>query len=238
MAKSTFSWTDMKSKLNLSGGEYPFTTNHYVVSFGSIVIGFSKISGISLKTTEYTTMNEGGNDTPYILLDQNKNFNTITFEKGFGTGFQGSNATDMLELIKEVKIRDMLLVIYDSNKERKKAYYTNTAYVKDIVLSDLNAMGQEVLIQSMTIVYDVFKESKDSSNGSGQKNVSAPSSVGTNSSQKVFSNNVGLQKTKENTEITKANEQNSSINQKEKNALEAEQEKQKLEKKQKEKACF
>ena len=42
---------------------------------------FSKISGISLKTTEYTAINEGGRDIPYILLDQSKNFNTITFER-------------------------------------------------------------------------------------------------------------------------------------------------------------
>ena len=99
-------------------------------------------------------------------------------------------------------------------------------------------MGQEVLIQSMTIVYDVFKESKDSSNGSGQKGVSTSSSLGPTSSQKVSSNNAALQKPKENTEITKANEQNVSVNQKEKNALEAEKEKQKLEKQQKEEACF
>lgn len=243
MSKSTFSWTKIENKLGKNNKkEYPFIANSYVVSFGSVVTSFSKISGISLKTTEYMSMNEGGSDEPYILLDQNKNFNTITFERGLGIGFQGSTLTDMLEFVKKIRIRDMLLIIYGNKKDERKAYYTDTAYVKDIVLSELNATSQEVLIQSMTVVYDVFKESKDSSSSS-QNNVSTTSNTGTTSSKKQDTTLNGtkktdLKKSNENADITKANLQNNSVNEKEKSALEAEKEKQELEKQKKEQACF
>ncbi len=238
MSKSTFSWKDMESKLGQKK-EYPFIANSYVVSFGSVVTSFSKISGISLKTTEYMAMNEGGSDVPYILLDQSKNFNTITFERGLGIGFQGSTLTDMLQFVEKIKIRDMLLIIYGNTPEEKKAYYTDTAYVKDIVLSDLNATSQEVLIQSMTIVYDVFKESKDSSS-SGSKIVSTTSNVGitSNENKRKSSNTTTLKKSKENEEITKASLQNSNVNEKEQIALEEERKKEELEKQKKMETCF
>ena len=47
MSKSTFSWKDMESKLGQKK-EYPFIANSYVVSFGSVVTSFSKISGIDV----------------------------------------------------------------------------------------------------------------------------------------------------------------------------------------------
>ncbi len=238
MSQSTFSWKNIEGKLGQKK-EYPFIANSYVVSFGSVVASFSKISGISLKITEYMAMNEGGSDAPYILLDQSKNFNTITFEKGLGIGFQESASTDMLQFVEEIRIRDMLLIIYGNTPEEKKAYYTDTAYVKDIVLSDLNATSQEVLIQSMTIVYDVFKESKDSSN-SGSKTVSTTSNVGitSNKNKRKSSNTTTLKKSKENEEITKASLQNSNVNEKKQIALEEERKKEELEKQKKMEACF
>ena len=236
MSQSTFSWKNIEGKLGQKK-EYPFIANSYVVSFGSVVTSFSKISGISLKTTEYMAMNEGGSDAPYILLDQNKNFNTITLERGLGIGFEGSTLTDMLEFVKNKKIRDMLLIIYGNTKEEKKAYYTDTAYVKDIVLSDLNATSQEVLIQSMTIVYDVFKKSTDSSSN-GSKTVSTTSNVGTTSNKSQQNSNTTLKKTKENEEITKASLQNNNVNEKEKIKLEEERKKEELEKQKKESVCF
>ena len=165
--------------------------------------------------------------------------NTITFERGLGIGFQGSTSTDMLQFVEKIRIRDMLLIIYGNTPEEKKAYYTDTAYVKDIVLSDLNATSQEVLIQSMTIVYDVFKESKDSSN-SGSKTVSTTSNVGitSNKNQRKSSNTMTLKKSKENEEITKASLQNSNVNEKEQIALEEERKKEELEKQKKMEACF
>lgn len=240
MSQSTFSWKNIEGKLSRKE-KYPFIANSYVVSFGSVVASFSKISGISLKMTEYMAMNEGGSDAPYILLDQSKNFNTITFEKGLGMGidFQETKTTDMLQLIEKMRIRDMLLIIYGNTPKEKKAYYTDTAYVKDIVLSDLNATSQEVLIQSMTIVYDVFKESQDSSN-SGSKTVSTTSNVGitSNKNQKKSSNTTTLKKSKENEEITKASVQNNNVNEKEKIKLEEERKKEELEKQKKESVCF
>ena len=238
MSQSTFSWKNIKGKLGQKK-EYPFIANSYVVSFGSVVASFSKISGISLKITEYMAMNEGGSDAPYILLDQSKNFNTITFERGLGIGFQGSESTDMLQFVEDMRIRDMLLIIYGNTPKEKKAYYTDTAYVKDIVLSDLNATSQEVLIQSMTIVYDVFKESKESSN-SGSKTVSTTSNVGitSNKNKRKSSNTTTLKKSKENEEITKASLQNSNVNEKEQIALEEERKKEELEKQKKMEACF
>ena len=260
MSKSTFSWTKIENKLNQNKKKsYPFIANSYVVSFGSVVTSFSKISGISLKTTEYTPFNEGGRDMPYILLDQSKNFNTITFERGLGIGFQGSTLTDMLQFVEKIRIRDMLLIIYGNTPQEKKAYYTDTAYVKDIVLSDLNATSQEVLIQSMTIVYDVFKESKDESNRGQNNNPSTVSNVGTFSAKKnnTSSNNTGktsnvlqtannngkkesgnLTTVKQNEDIKKASQQNSTVSQNEQNKLEAQKKTAEEANQQKEQACF
>lgn len=138
--------------LNLGNfSEYPTNSNSYFVALGSFLTSFSKVSGIVLKSSSLISINEGGNNKPFILKDVKKEFNTITFEKGYGT-------MDIMNLID--KINMMTIIIRGNDKSIKGIYYTDRAMVSSITLSDLNANSSEPLIQTMNVAYNTLKKSE------------------------------------------------------------------------------
>jgi phage tail-like protein len=134
---------------NSNKSSYPLNNNNYVVVFGKYTMGFSKISGIALKSSEYSAINEGGRDTPYILPEQTKKINTITFEKGLGT-------SNLMSIVNKINL--LTIIIRGSDQSIKAVYYTDRAFVENINLSDLNANASEVLIQTMTVSYNTLKK--------------------------------------------------------------------------------
>lgn len=137
------------------GNEYPIISNGYYVVLGTILTSFSRISGITLKSSELKPVNEGGSNKPYIFRDTKKEFNTITFEKGYGT-------LDVMELIDE--LNTMTIIIKGNDKSVQGVYCTDRAVVQTVTLSDLEASESKVLIQSMTIAYNTLKKSDKAMN--------------------------------------------------------------------------
>lgn len=137
--------------LNLGNlSEYPVIGNKYYVILGTFITSFSKVSGIVLKSSQLTAINEGGSNKPYIMRDIKKDFNTMTFEKGYGT-------LDVMDMIN--KITALTVLIKGNSGEITGVYYTDRAVVQKIELSQLEANTSQPLIQSMTIAYNSLKKS-------------------------------------------------------------------------------
>lgn len=137
--------------LNLGNlSEYPVIGNKYYVILGTFITSFSKVSGIVLKSSQLTAVNEGGSNKPYIMRDIKKDFNTMTFEKGYGT-------LDVMDMINKITV--LTVLIKGNSGEITGVYYTDRAVVQKIELSQLEANTSQPLIQSMTIAYNSLKKS-------------------------------------------------------------------------------
>lgn len=137
--------------LNLGNlSEYPVIGNKYYVILGTFITSFSKVSGIVLKSSQLTAINEGGSNKPYIMRDIKKDFNTMTFEKGYGT-------LDVMDMINKITV--LTVLIKGNSGEITGVYYTDRAVVQKIELSQLEANTSQPLIQSMTIAYNSLKKS-------------------------------------------------------------------------------
>ncbi len=149
---------DLLSRVGVGIGnnnEYPIQSNSYFVIFGTSITSFSKISGITLKSSDVIAITEGGSNKPYLLKQAKGDFNTITFEKGYGT-------MELMSMAKGLKTANiMMIIIKGPDKAIKAAYYTDRAMVKNITLSDLDAEQSRPLIQSMTVVYNELKKADD-----------------------------------------------------------------------------
>lgn len=136
--------------LNLGNlSEYPANSNKYYVALGTFLTSFSKVSGINLKSSQIVPINEGGSNKPYLFRDTKKEFNTITFEKGFGT-------IDVMSMVDKVSV--MTIIIKGNDNSIKGVYYTDRAIVQSVSLSDLDALKSEPLIQTMTVAYNTLKK--------------------------------------------------------------------------------
>ncbi len=137
--------------------EYPLTSERFVVSIASNMIGFSKVSGIKLKSQEIQVKNEGGSDIPLFLPEQRKNLNTLTLEKGVLWSEKKKDGQKDLISLAGKSLWDLIIMVYGKDRNVKRAYCADYALVKEITLSDLNAASPNTLIESMIIVYDLLR---------------------------------------------------------------------------------
>lgn len=137
--------------------EYPLTSERFVISIASNMIGFSKVSGIKLKSHEIQVRNEGGSDIPLFLPEQRKNLNTLTLEKGVLWSEKKKDGQKDLISLGGKSLYDLIIMVYGKDRNVKRAYCADYALVKEISLSDLNAASPNTLIESMIIAYDLLR---------------------------------------------------------------------------------
>lgn len=131
---------------------YPLLCYQYDVILGGCLTSFSKITGLVLKSSEITAVNEGGRNQPYLFRDSKKNIHTMVLEKGYGT-------IDLMGFCDN--ITDVTILLRNQKGDIVQAYSTSYAVVQEIKFSDLDASKTEILIQSMTIAYTMLNEAKD-----------------------------------------------------------------------------
>lgn len=131
---------------------YPLLCYQYDVILGGYLTSFSKITGLVLKSSEITAVNEGGRNQPYLFRDSKKNIHTMILEKGYGT-------IDLMGFCDN--ITDVTILLRNQKGDIVQAYSTSYAVVQEIKFSDLDASKTEILIQSMTIAYTMLNEAKD-----------------------------------------------------------------------------
>lgn len=185
--------------------EYPLTSERFIISIASKTIGFSKVSGMKLKSEEIQVKNEGGSDAPLLLFDQRKALNTLTLEKGvLWNEKKKDGCKDLISLAKS-SLSDLIIMIYGKDRTVKRAYCADYAFVKEITLSDLNAVSPSTLIESMTIAYDLLRPLEDKKM-TNMTQIPAP-----------FSETSSTKQSASNSELSNAIEKNQKIQEKQQN---------------------
>lgn len=125
--------------------------NHsFLVAIGQDIFSFSKVSNLASQV-EYETVAEGGNnDYPLLFRKQKKTPDTLTLEKGVCSRSSDS-AFNALREGMQVEMVTVMLVKDDS--ELQKVFYFKKGLIVKRTFSNLDAMGQELLIETLEIAH-------------------------------------------------------------------------------------
>ena len=125
------------------------TNNQFKVTFGRQCYGFSKISNLSAEL-EYDSIEEGGrNNGPLLFRKARGKQDVLTLERGVRTERTRMNEVRITPgtLLKAV----VIFIRMDQITWRK--YTFDEGVVTKIQLGDLNALGNDVLIETMEIAH-------------------------------------------------------------------------------------
>ncbi len=130
------------------------TNNQFKVTFGQQCYGFSKISNLSAEL-EYDSIMEGGrNESPLLFRKARSKQDVMTLERGVRTV-----RTNMKEprLLPGTLLKAVVFFIRMDQKTYRK-YTFDEGVITKIQLTDLNALGNEVLIEKMEIAHSGLYE--------------------------------------------------------------------------------
>ncbi len=122
----------------------------FLVTIGPLLLSFSKVSNLTAQI-EYDAVVEGGNnDYPHLFKKPKSSPDTLILEKGVRAGI-----TDLgFELLMEGKQVELVTIMLLKNGiELQKAFYIKKGLIVKRQFSDLNAMGNEVLIETLEIAH-------------------------------------------------------------------------------------
>lgn len=134
-----------------------FGANCFTLSIGVVQLSFSKISNIS-KTIEYDTIQEGGrNGYVHSFTKPQTQQEILTCERGITTWGNAVLAPLGLKPGGKIKMPVIIMVMkYPGHID--KAYCFDEGVVTKWETSDLNAMGDEVLVERFEIAHTGLKE--------------------------------------------------------------------------------
>lgn len=130
------------------------TNNQFKVTFGGQCYGFSKVSNLSAEL-EYDSIAEGGRNTsPLLLRKARTKRDVMTLERGVRT-----QRTNMNEPRIQTGTLLKAVVIFIRMDQRTYRKYTfDEGVVTKLQLNDLNALGNEILIERMEVAHSGLYE--------------------------------------------------------------------------------
>lgn len=127
--------------------------NQFVVSIGSALYSFSKVSNLS-NSIELETINQGGvNQNAEFLIKQKNKPETLILEKGLIKNVLGLNHSLMIgDIVTEATI------MVKRRGKIEKIYSFEYGIVSKWEISPLDAMGKDILIQKLEITHTGLEE--------------------------------------------------------------------------------
>lgn len=122
----------------------------FLVTFGVMVFSFSKVSNI-VTQIEYDAVNEGGNnDYPLLFRKPKTRPDTLILERGIRT-----RGTDLaFDLLREgVQIELGTILLLKNGIDLEKVFYFKKGIIVKRQFSDLDAMSDDIVIESMEIAH-------------------------------------------------------------------------------------
>lgn len=122
----------------------------FLVTIGPLLLSFSKVSNMTAQI-EYDAVVEGGNnDYPHLFKKPKSSPDTLILEKGVRAGI-----TDLgFDLLMEgMQVELVTIMLLKNGIELQKAFYIKKGLIVKRQFSDLNAMGNEVLIETLEIAH-------------------------------------------------------------------------------------
>ena len=123
--------------------------HNFIVSIGIDLFSFAKVSNLTTEV-EYETVAEGGNNQyPYLFQKTKTKPDTLTLEKGVRVRFLDLRSHALSE---GTYVKDVMIILY-GNMGLERAFYFQKGMIVRKRFSDLDAMKNEVLIQSLEIAH-------------------------------------------------------------------------------------
>lgn len=139
----------MAGILKIDGDSLDYVPNYeFEVEFGLVFkVSFSSISNLSSEC-EYEMIADGGNsDRMFFYQKPNRKMQTTVFRKGVTSDRRDT----ILTWLTQGLMIDDILIFAKKDGVIKKIFYIEQGILKKISYSDLDAMGQDILIKSMEI---------------------------------------------------------------------------------------
>ena len=128
--------------------------NHFVVSIGPVLFGFSKISNLS-DTFEVEAVAEGGSNWyPDFVMKQKRNPEKLVMERGLMRGAMGLSDS---ALTTGVPVLGVIIMVMDHGSP-VKAYSFEAGVITKWEVGELDAMGKNVLVKKIEITHTGLHE--------------------------------------------------------------------------------
>jgi phage tail-like protein len=126
--------------------------------FGSIKIGFAKVSRIDVSYATETVAEGGVNDRVVSLRAPQKEERMISMERGVITRNKAVEF-DLLEVFKtDTRFPQVFICVNDAHGDMRKMYSLHNCVVKRWSLGDLDASNANVLIETLEFAYEYIEE--------------------------------------------------------------------------------
>lgn len=140
---------------SLYDGEKLLPNYNFLVAIGQEIFSFSRVSNL-VSQIEYETVSEGGNnDYPLLFPKQKTSPDTLTLEKGVRARSSDQAFNSLLEGM-QVELVTILLV--KDGKQLEKVFYFKKGLIVKRTFSDLDAKGNELLIETLEIAHSGLVE--------------------------------------------------------------------------------
>ncbi|MCH5337234.1 MAG: phage tail protein [Acetatifactor sp.] len=140
---------------SIYAGEKLLPSQNFLVTIGQEVYSFSKVSNL-VSQVEYETVAEGGNnDYPLLFPKQRTSTDTLTLEKGVRTR-NSDHAFN--SLIEGMQVEMVTILLVKEGKRLEKAFYFKKGLITKRTFSDLDAKGNELLIETLEIAHSGLVE--------------------------------------------------------------------------------
>lgn len=130
-------------------------SHSFLVTIGPAVLSFSKVSNLEAKV-EYDAVIEGGNnDYPHLFRKPKTTPDTLILEKGVWT--RSSDA--VFSLLREgMQLELVTIMLMKDGTDLEKVFYFKRGMIVRRQFSNLDAMQDELLIESLEIAHSGLVE--------------------------------------------------------------------------------
>ena len=129
---------------------------NFMVCFGPLKVGFSKISGISNELSVDTIVEGGVNDRMIPLYTPKKMTGTLVFQHGIGIFNHVNQIFEAASFGKYISMPGVIFV-YDRKQIKRVYYYEGVVPIK-WSLSDLDALNGSVIIDTVEVIHQGIYE--------------------------------------------------------------------------------
>lgn len=125
------------------------TNNQFKVTFGRECYGFSRISNLGAEL-EYDSITEGGrNESPLLFRKARSKHDVLTLERGVRTKRTVMDET----YIRPGTLLKAVVIFIRMEQKTYRKYTFDEGIVTRLQVADLNALGNEILIEKMEIAH-------------------------------------------------------------------------------------
>lgn len=128
------------------------SNNRFLVSMDALLFSFAKVTNIS-SAVETESIQEGGSNwAPELILKPKTKAETLILEQGIQTGAAAKAGQKLLALGNRVFVATIMVL--DQNHSISKVYGFEKGLITKWEVSNLDAMGKELLIRKLEISHN------------------------------------------------------------------------------------